>query len=465
MTTGKSPKPEGRGPSLESTARRWLARARGHGPGALLLRGASGSFIAKGLAAVAGFGLHVVLARMLGATPYGDFTYAFTWMVVLASLARMGMDQAVLRYIPGYEETRRWGGLRGILRSSNRWVWLTSAGVAALALPIILWWSRGGRPELTLTFLVGLACLPLIASIGIRQAQLAAFKHPVLATIPFPLIRPALTLPIFVVGALLISAPSAPLAMIATGAGTLGALVFTWGAIRRLAPPDALSSEPDTQPRREWLDTALPLMWAATMTMIAQRASMLLTGVLAGTEAVAFLSAAMRYSDLLLFAQQAVASLATPMFAGMFAGQRHRELQRTLSLSTLAAVGFAFPLGLSLLIFRTRLLGVFGPAFESASPALIWLTAGQLVNVSMGLVAALLSMTGHHRVVAKVVTAAGIVGVLLNLLLIPPFGVTGAAAATACTIAGQNIALAIVVFRELRLNATVLGAVRLFYSR
>ena len=58
------------------------------------------------------------------------------------------------------------------------------------------------------------------------------------------------------------------------------------------------------------------------------------------------------------------------------------------------------------------------------------LSAAQVVNVSAGLVAQILIMTGHVRDAAIGMTLGAVVNVLLNALLIPRWEIEGAAVAT-----------------------------------
>ena len=82
---------------------------------------------------------------------------------------------------------------------------------------------------------------------------------------------------------------------------------------------------------------------------------------------------------------------------------------------------------------------MYGVAFETAYVPLLILCIGQLVNASMGSVASLLNMTGHERETTKSVLVGAVVNVVLNLSLVPVWGMTGAAIATASTLIVWNL--------------------------
>ena len=82
---------------------------------------------------------------------------------------------------------------------------------------------------------------------------------------------------------------------------------------------------------------------------------------------------------------------------------------------------------------------LFGHEFGRAYWPLLLLAVGQLVNAWFGPTGMLLNMTGHEREVTRAVTVAAGMNVVLNLLLIPPFGVVGAAIATSASLVFWNI--------------------------
>jgi O-antigen/teichoic acid export membrane protein len=66
------------------------------------------------------------------------------------------------------------------------------------------------------------------------------------------------------------------------------------------------------------------------------------------------------------------------------------------------------------------------------------ISAAQLFNSSMGPTARLLAMTGHQKAVMVSTVGSAVAALALNLLLVPPYGVAGAAAATASALVFAN---------------------------
>ncbi|MBA7669784.1 hypothetical protein ES703_77918 [subsurface metagenome] len=97
---------------------------------------------------------------------------------------------------------------------------------------------------------------------------------------------------------------------------------------------------------------------------------------------------------------------------------------------------------------------VFGPEFTQSHTPLAILAVGQLVNAGMGSVGFLLNMTGHERDVARTLLITAGLNILLNLALIPPFGMAGAASATAVSLALWNFILYQLVKIRIGINST-----------
>lgn len=72
-------------------------------------------------------------------------------------------------------------------------------------------------------------------------------------------------------------------------------------------------------------------------------------------------------------------------------------------------------------------MGLFGNEFLVGEVALIILSFGQFINAATGPVGNLLMMTGKQDVNRNIVIATTVITVILNAVLIPIYGIIGAA--------------------------------------
>lgn len=94
----------------------------------------------------------------------------------------------------------------------------------------------------------------------------------------------------------------------------------------------------------------------------------------------------------------------------------------------------AWPFYLLLMIFGPTVMSVFGPGFEAGAPALLIIGPAMLLAASAGGVQSMLLMGGHSRWQLLNKSAALFVAVLLNIMLIPVWGIAGAATAWASAV-------------------------------
>ena len=80
-----------------------------------LVRGAAGTFVLNGFALVMGFVLALVLSRLLGASGYGAYTFAFASASLLTAPAVLGLTPVLVRNVSAYKAQGRWAELKGIL--------------------------------------------------------------------------------------------------------------------------------------------------------------------------------------------------------------------------------------------------------------------------------------------------------------------------------------------------------------
>jgi O-antigen/teichoic acid export membrane protein len=103
------------------------------------------------------------------------------------------------------------------------------------------------------------------------------------------------------------------------------------------------------------------------------------------------------------------------------------------------------------------ILGLFGEPFKAAYVPLLVLAAGQLANVACGPVTAVLNMTEQARYTVYGMLVGVITTVILCFVLIPPFGILGAAIAAALTRFTWNVTLAVIAFRRSGIDSTIIG--------
>jgi O-antigen/teichoic acid export membrane protein len=101
------------------------------------------------------------------------------------------------------------------------------------------------------------------------------------------------------------------------------------------------------------------------------------------------------------------------------------------------------------------LLWLFGPQFTEGYPVMLILVIGFLFRSAMGPAEFLLNMLGKQSLCAAVQVAVALLCVALNFLLIPVYGLIGAATATSIALLAGALMNRLVVRRTLGIEVAV----------
>ncbi len=215
-----------------------------------------------------------------------------------------------------------------------------------------------------------------------------------------------------------------------------------------------VSSKPSRAPgvtTFDFINDAFPLMLAASMGLVLFWADTIILGILKTETDVGVYNVAVRVSMLAVLALKAVNTATGHRFAELCSRGEHEELSASIHDSTRVIFWCSTPVLFLFVALPEFWLGFFGPEFKVASTALIFLSVGMFVNAISGSVGILLQMSGHHVAYRNITFVALALNIGLNFLLIPSFGINGAAFASMVAIAIRNIASVFVVYHHMRI--------------
>lgn len=431
------------------------ARLRQAGHLAGVMRGAASVLAIR----VAGAGITYLtmaaLARWMGAFEFGIYAYVWTWVMLIGTMAPLGLNTAMLRFVPEYRTRRRWGRLRGLLVQAHLMAAL-AAGLISLVLGVLLVavtpWLE---PYYVLPFMVALVTMPLFALMDLAESTSRAFGWVTMAYIVPYVLRPLLLL--LGVGALEL-AGLVPDALSALVVMTLACLIGL-GVQLAVLRPRIRRHVPPARRRvhaRYWLAVSAPMLLFEGAYLLMASTDVMMLGRYVGPDEVAVYFAATRTASLIGFIYFAVSARAVPSFSEIHAAGDRAQLQRFLDGVNRMSFWPSLLGALALLAAGPFVLGLFGEGFARGYPVLAILAIGYVVRCTVGPLEYLLSMTGRQGVATRIICASTLANVALNAALIPYWGLEGAAAATVLAGALNLAALHRAVKRELGLSAFLL---------
>lgn len=423
-----------------------------------LLRGAGGSFLVRAAGAGLLFGSQIAISRMLGKAGFGTYVYALAWVNMLTAVCLFGLDVSALRFIPRYVSAGAWGLVRGFLAFSGLLQGLMSVSVALVLCGVVLlaWASGGWSGALTVTALVGCGLLPLLVQARMQGAILQAFKRVVLSQWPEQILRPIILVAcLFALYLVNRSAVGAPWAMTFNVVATVAALGLLTLFRRRTVPREFLAA-PRESVAGQWTRVSWAFFVLAGCEIGRLQIGVVLVGDFVSKGDAGVYAAANALVRVVSLGLIALNTIAAPMISQFYAERRFPQLQKTLTLCAWGGLGYCVLSGGVLLVCGHWILGLFGPEFGAGSACLIILTAGRVVDSVAGLVGYTMLMTDHHVAATRIQLASLVVHVGLTAALIGPFGIEGAAAAGAISMALLNGISVVYVYRKLRINTSAI---------
>ena len=410
-----------------------------------LFRGASIAFVLKILAAGFGFGLNVVLARLLGADGFGIYNLAFTVIFVVAAVGRVGMENTLVRFIAASISIGKPEKALGVYQKALKYSLLTALILSCLAyiLAPIISINIFGKQDLEQPLSVmSLAIVPL-ALLTLHAYALQGIKK-IAASITVLSIGVPFIAGIFAI----LMVPQFGISAAVWGylfSTIVTLLVGRWFWVKATLNLTHIEPKFDTQ---ELLSSSLPLFAGVIMNMIIMWSPVLLLGMWESSESVGIFSAASRTAVLTSFILIAVNSIAAPKFAALFQQGDIKTLGLVARESSRIMMLLASSVLFVLVAFPEEVLSIFGDEFKQGALVLMILSIGQFINVATGSVGYLLMMTGNERLMRNNLIFCMFIGLLLSFLLIPLFGIVGAAISSSIILVLQNlIAMALVWYK------------------
>ena len=189
---------------------------------------------------------------------------------------------------------------------------------------------------------------------------------------------------------------------------------------------------------KEIIKESFPLFLTASIFIIITSIDLLMLSFLKSTAEVGVYDICVKISIATGIILMAVNAIATPKFSEYYANQQMDLLKQSVSQSTKLIFCLSIPILTIIFIWSSGILSLFGEEFIVGSTTLIILAIGQFINAMCGSVGNLLKMTNNQLVFQNILIGALGINILLNLLLIPDYGIVGAAIASTVCLAFWN---------------------------
>lgn len=376
-------------------------------------------FADKILRMLVGLWVTLWIARYLGPNGFGTLNYALAVIAILGTVATLGLNNVVVRELINRPDQAN------VIMGSAFLLQLLGGIVAyMLGLGMIQYSRAGDDLAQDLVMILGLGMM-LKATDVVRywfEAQVRSKYVVGIAGTTFVAVAA------IKIGLILMHAPLVAFAwaIVAEGVlvalGLLGVYIYCGGGLS------------DWRARRDQakalLQTGWPLVLSGLTVMIYMRIDQLMLAQMLGDQAVGIYSAAIQIGEAWYFIPMAIVA---SVFPSIIAARKHsqevyyRRLQHLYNLMVILAVLVALPMTfLSTWVIEQ----CFGPAYATAGHVLaihIWTGVFVFLGVASGswYLAEGMQIQAFYRTLA-----GAVINIVANLVLIPRYGIAGAAIAT-----------------------------------
>jgi O-antigen/teichoic acid export membrane protein len=390
----------------------------------------------------------IILGRGLGDSAYGTFMVLLTTANLLMAVLHLGLPEAIAQKVPRASTPSE---ERSIITSAFKLSLLATIIIGGLFFyfaPRIV--VELGVPEATLPLRILALGLPAIVfvrlSTGAIRATQRVMPHVVVKKIVQPLTLLGLYAFVVITGAGVVGAT---LAFI--GATFTAAIVSTYYLLRD--SPLFTRSIPTYRQYRPLVRFSTPLIFAAFAYTIFADIDTLLLSRLTTTAATGHYRAAYPLATLLTAPLSAFAFLLMPHLSTLDAENAVTEMQETYTQISSWIFFITFPGAILFILYPTEVIQLsFGSQYTPGAAALPILVVALGSHVFIGPNKDALTAIGETDFIMVVMVGTAIANIIFNLLLIPQWGIVGAAAATAGSYFLLNAMLSLRLYKRRRIS-------------
>ena len=421
-----------------------------------VLTGGSIAFIYRLGSMIASYAIMWFIARNLGQVGIGVFNLSTAILGILVMIGCLGFNTSVVRFVAQYNSTDKFYFINHLYKGMLKLTVPLSIGLGLICVFLAkfiaiyiykdtLFITPFRIIGFTLPFLV-LSTINVEFIRGLKVIQVSEFFRNLSIQI-VTLIGVIITITFY---------PSNNIPLLFYMLGAIFAMAYTTHYILRFFRSNVNNdvsirvSEGEFS-LSEHLLISIPMIVTSFVQLLNGKVGTIMIGVFRDTAVVGVFSVAFKISAIVNFVIGALKTIAMPKISELFWQNKMKELNVVLQYSTRLIFYFSLPISIILFFFPHFILGLLKPEFAIGSTTLRIFAGAQLLNAFSGMVAIFLNMTGNQKYFTKIVIISTVLNILLNIILIPKFGMVGAAIGSTVGIVYWNIAGAIYIYRKYRL--------------
>ena len=400
---------------------------------------------------ILGYITTIVITRTVGPAVFGIFNLANTITNMTQIFSSIGLGQGLLRFVAFYK------GRADIPRLKGAIIFATRVSIfLSLLFAVIMFYLSDliavrffRNPDVGFAIKILMISLPFLTlgELWLKSIQsLQIIKYQVYIQKIYAPVAKLISLAILFLLGLKLSGILA-----ASIISALVGFLFAFYYLLKISPIHKKIPAPIYE-KKEIINFSLPLSLTQFLDFIIFSINILMLGYFKTTTDVGIYVAVTKLGGLVVLPLVSFNNIFAPMISEFYSRNKMNKLEDLFKTVTKWIFTFSLPVFLIFILFAQPIMGIFGQNFAIGAAALIVFGAGQLINAGTGSVGIILMMTGRPKINLLNSIALCVLNIILNYLLIPQYGIIGAAFATGLSIAIVNILRLIEVYYFLRIH-------------
>jgi len=420
-----------------------------------LVKGSSVSFIIQVFFIGITFIATALVTNFAGSSEYGRYTAVMAWLNILVVFALCGNMPLAVREVAKYQAADDKETVKSLWQHSFWRVLLFS-----LVVGIIAWFSLNAAGIINENneslFKMALVALPIWAVANLVSAFLRGAKHVILSQVPDKIFRSIGFFVLIILAWLFLDKIEAE-QIFQIQILLLSVVLISSFYFLNKNEGWIFNKASENKYVKAWSAMGMVFLFQSAMQVGNGRVDILTLDYYRTDSEVGIYGVALKIADLLKIVLMIVNIVIAPEIAALYNSGKTKKLQQLLKRSIQISFFLSLPIALFLILAGTQVLGIFGEDFSSGYPVLVFIIFIQLINVGVGSVGNVLNMTGHEKEASLGLFISMVLNVCLNLMLVPLYGMMGAAIASGVAIVSWNLIMWVMVKKKLGINTSVIN--------
>ena len=403
----------------------------------------------------------VVLAKAIGVTGIGVYSYALALLSILAIVVEFGLPSFLLKQVSHFLNH---GSIQNAIQTLNWSKRLISFSFLLVSLALVIYFFfQNTSLASEWTAILGLPLVYLTATMRLNASFLSAMKHVVISQIPELIFKPLVFLVLLVFTFLYSASPQ--LVMTLNVISALLALLYAHFNLKRLskvyienksASLQSFSEEIKNVDSKNWLKTSVPMGLTEGARVLLAQIIFIILNIYSSEFEIGIFRVALQIGLLVSLPITIGSIVLAPYVVQLTDSDKKKSFIKNLSTIT-AFVFVCSVLSALFLIFigEEIILYFFGTNFISAYKPMVIIALGQVLHSLWGPAAIVLNLSGFEKTVSAYHYITFIVLVLSSITLVTRFGVNGAAIANVISMSVLYITLWIAALAKVKINTSI----------